>query len=484
MYKLLFISTLCGFILSFQIALSQTLKKKIDPTALQAKIDSVRISGQLTLNFYFKSSDFSDYQPLSQKQIDKKIADFEKKIKIKPTANLYHEYGGFLAQNVEKDSLKAQALWRKALDLYKQEIEKNPKNGEAFYGAGILSMKFNYREDAYDYLTKSTELMPDSAKTWAGKGAVLLTYFNNYTDSKSDFEKAINLDLKNIDNQVFFLTCSLFEALSKLGQSGTFNIDNTYLQKLIKLEPNNLTYQSLIKISRLVEVFYQAMYKASLNYDSKDEGSFFKYFDGDNNELKSLRVFIEQTISKRKNNLTMLYNALALNHLLLKNNELAIAAFEKAIQSDKNQKTAFDNLAFVYAMQKMYQESVDILNKKDITSLLSSDYEIKAALINRMKKKSEALEVLEAGLIKFPQSPGLKISKGILLCQLKKVSEGQALLQDGLRNNPNDSIGQYFLGLISWQLEDINNAFYALSAAAALGDNDAKNLLDEYFNAP
>jgi hypothetical protein len=40
------------------------------------------------------------------------------------------------------------------------------------------------------------------------------------------------------------------------------------------------------------------------------------------------------------------------------------------------------------------------------------------------------------------------------------------------------------LGLISWQLEDINNAFYALSAAAALGDNDAKNLLDEYFNAP
>jgi tetratricopeptide (TPR) repeat protein len=484
-----FLFLLLFFIVNqYFISTAQNLKKAIETAQIQALIDSFQIRSQIEFSFNQNTSDLSDKKILTAKEIPAQRKKLETKLKNKPSGNDYIELSDFLSEYAPQDSARGKELQQLAKKAYQQQIEQNPQDGESHFQLGNLLHSLGERQNAQAYFEKARELMPDSAKVWSRWGYFAIDY-RNIEVAQYSFEKALELDVKNLDAHLGYIMTSIYKSMS-LVSVGPVNpiylsADMSRVELLNQKYPNVLAYETIWHASQLLEMFYRTMIGLAQAADSVDVSadlqSALKYIQTDENKLKKIETFIESALKKRQNNQSMLYDALGVIRFLNRQPDKSIALFEKSLQIDSKRLSTYYNIAFLQALDRKNTEAIATIERKMKILATASDYEIVAYLYARMFKWQESLAKYELGIRKYPDFPNLKIGKSVALAHLKKLSESKAQLIEGLNLNPNHAEGQHFYGLLLLLENNSNKAYYVLSNAKSLGSEGASKLLSEYF---
>ncbi|MCU0446458.1 MAG: tetratricopeptide repeat protein [Microscillaceae bacterium] len=474
--------------LQYYILPAQNLTKSINPSHIQALIDSFRIKSQIEFSFYQQAGDFKDKKILSPKAQQTQRKALEARLKNKPKALDYLNLVDFLADYAPQDSVRQSELRQLAKQALEQQIAQNPQDGEAYYRLGNLVYFLGDRTNGQTYLEKACELMPERAEVWNRWGYLAMDY-RNIEVAKRSFAKAVELDIQNLDGQLGYVITSIFESMKMMdmGVNNAYNLraDLSKVELLNQKYPKVLAYETMLHTTKLLEIFYQTMIGFGVAIDSAGVGgdlqSVLPYMRTDTKELQRIEKFIQSALNKRQNNHAILYNALGVIQFMSRQPQKAIEYFEKALQINPKQLNCYYNIAFLQAYDRKNAEALATIQRKMKIMPVMQDYEIAGYLYARMEKWNEALNEYNLGLQKFPEFANLKLGKSAVLARLGRYAESQAEALTGLNLNPNHAEGQYFYALLLLSDNKIAPAYEALQTAKQLGSSEASRLLNEYF---
>lgn len=463
------------------------LKKSVDKTQLDALVSNLKLPAEAEFNFNFNVSDFENAPQKNETEREKEYKRIKKELERTPNnPYLYTK----LLQNIPEDFNQLEETRQKAAQLYENHLEKNPGDGNAFYELGNLYLSLFAYEQALEAFNKSREYIPDSSKVWS-KVAFFYMSSNRFEEAQQYFQKALELDISNIEAQIFYVFSDAFKAIVRLQQEEekievvSLQTDKSYIQKLMDQFPQNQYYKDLYNATEVLEIFYNFMLTAA-NKLPEDEDPNLKEiiqsFNTEQERLLRLTKLFQQRLAKHPHNKVMLYNALGVIYTIQAKFSQAIQSFEASIQENTQRLEAYYNLAFVYIVEKQWQKAEKVIQQKIQIEENAKDYTLLTGLKDRQNQLKHALKFCNEGLEKFSKDATLFSFKGMLEYKTGNFVSAKESLRKSLSINPENNIAQYVYGLTLLRENTAEEAYQSLHTSAKLGNQNAELILQEYFD--
>ncbi len=113
------------------------------------------------------------------------LEDCNVAIELKPDRAINYEDREFINLNLNRD--------KDAMADATTLIKLDPDNKLGYYTRGMVYMRFNEPEKAFADFNKAISISPDYHNALNNRGAVLLNYYQKYSEALADFDKAIQI---------------------------------------------------------------------------------------------------------------------------------------------------------------------------------------------------------------------------------------------------------------------------------------------------
>jgi len=142
--------------------------------------------------------------------------------------------------------------------------------------------------------------------------------------------------------------------------------------------------------------------------------------------------------------------------------EGAIQAFQKELEVNPNNATAWNNLGFIYYQQQRWEESVAACQK---AVALKSDYAEAYWNLSFAYEQTgqyvEAAAAIEKGIELSPGNPDIYCNLGNMYTQLERYEDAANAFQNAILTNPEDAIAYNNLGVVRFKIGDFEGAVEA-----------------------
>ena len=142
--------------------------------------------------------------------------------------------------------------------------------------------------------------------------------------------------------------------------------------------------------------------------------------------------------------------------------EGAIQAFQKELEVNPNNATAWNNLGFIYYQQQRWEESVAACQK---AVALKSDYAEAYWNLSFAYEQTgqyvEAAAAIEKGIELSPGNPDIYSNLGNMYAQLERYEDAANAFQNAILTNPEDAIAYNNLGVVRFKIGDFEGAVEA-----------------------
>jgi len=159
--------------------------------------------------------------------------------------------------------------------------------------------------------------------------------------------------------------------------------------------------------------------------------------------------------------------------------EKAIEQYNLVFEGDTNYVMALYEKALSLNLHKKYDEAIK--TSELALTFPDSDFELEFynllnAAYDEKKEHQKALDIINKGLERFPNSYLLHFNKGITLETLNKYDEAFASYQKAIAINPTHFNSHFKIGELAAKKDDYTKAIFALSTALIFGPNHSNAL--------
>lgn len=129
----------------------------------------------------------------------------------------------------------------------------------------------------------------------------------------------------------------------------------------------------------------------------------------------------------------------------------AIEKYKEVLKIDKDNLTAFYEMALTYIAKKDYKNAIICADKtiKGNFEAAYQAYDLKGTALDELGKRKEALKNYEKGIQAFPKYAMLHYNKAITLMRLEREKEAEASLKVAIGLNPSHASSHYYLAALA-----------------------------------
>lgn len=313
---------------------------------------------------------------------------------LKIGENEFARIGPELLEEARKHHLQGDL--QRAEELYRQILEHDPTNSNAYHRLGLIALQVGQVEQAEEFISAALELAGDSAILHKDLG---LTYFakDNLERAEKEFRTAISQDPELVDPYLYLgiLLCNqerFDEAIWSLDYAVQLNPEDP--------KPFALLGRALVKVGQ--EEQAEEILLAAANLHPRDEQTMEALVDGllDLNKPWQAIAWAEKLVEKQPD--------IGRYHLLLSSCLLGAGLLDQAIASARKAYFLMDNDPITY---KGY-----------------------ALALSASAHWDEGLEIINKGLEKFPDHEALISQKASILERKGYYQEAYQLIRPLLSN--------------------------------------------------
>ncbi len=292
-----------------------------------------------------------------------------------------------LVENGNKFSTKGK--FKEASIMYRRALNKDPKNGDAYYRLGLAALKLSAYSDAAHSLRRAIDLQPNNADA-ATKLADL--YWLAYTTDPAG-KKALVPDIQDLSDQLLKRDANSFDGLRLAG--------NLELAKA----------EDALKLGRMNEV------NDALN--------------------KALAKF--QAANSAKPNDPQLGLTLASTLVALKRTDEAEKLGKQVLERNKNFGQMYDLLYQVYAAGNRVSEAESILQQKVRNNPAQENYRIQlASFYFNIRKRPEMEKTLQDMIADPKDFPFAHLSAGKIFARIGDYDRARREYEAGMAASPKE----------------------------------------------
>jgi tetratricopeptide (TPR) repeat protein len=257
--------------------------------------------------------------------------------------------------------------YQDALGFYERALEKKKKDADALFGAGMSAYRMGEFEQAKGYFERGVDTGKKKGEFLYGLGITQME-MGNYTEADLNMRKAID---KDEDNATYHLALARINFRNKV-----YSIAVTEFDKAVELDSSlessvyDLHYkkaQAQLQMRNVVKAIEE--YRKHLDLHSSDTTAWLDMANICNlSEKFSEAAFCyEKYLEIVPENGEIWFNLGVLYHTKLRNDEKALAAFEKAVELKSHEAEAFGYLANIYADLEEYEKAIDAYDRYEAT---------------------------------------------------------------------------------------------------------------------
>jgi len=315
--------------------------------------------------------------------------------------------------------------YQNALEMYNNEIHKNPKSHLAFLLKGNCLYKLNRQEEAIKSFDKTLELQPDCIGAIYNKGFVEYTSNKNYKQALKLFSTAIS-KIESIDknNQKFYYLyyskglCEYQLEQYDLALNSFLKAKELKKNDFLILDNIGRCYDKLKDYVKAIEFFINSFLASNSKY----------YIALYNQGMSLLKIKKKQFEAKKIfESITDDYNAdfgpayygLGLYFVYINEKKIALDYFEKAIALDPDLLDAYLRKGNCFHRLKRYTESIDCFDfviSRDPGYLNGIAFFNKGNSLKEIKRIDDAIECYQ-NAIKYQKKEDGDYYYNLGLCQ-------------------------------------------------------------------
>jgi tetratricopeptide (TPR) repeat protein len=307
----------------------------------------------------------------------------------------------------------------KAMDYYKKEIEKDPKNDQHYVGLGTAYKIQGNMQEALVYFNKAIALNHKNIFAYYQRGLVY-GKIGKYADAVNDYSKAI--DNSNVKKDTPFLEDIFFDRGYDYGNLGKYIEAIKDCDKVIAINP-----------------------KRVLAY--KNRGSYYyhlaKYSDAINDYTKAIELDLKYADA---------YYGRGSTYAALNNYQQAIKDYNKAIELDSKHADSYYNRAKVYYQLQNYELAIKDYSKSIEYNPQSDAYCGRGSAYDNLKNHQQAISDYDKAIELNPKYAMAYYNRGLSYADLGKFAAAVKDFNKSISINPKYADYYFHRGLAYFSL--------------------------------
>ena len=330
--------------------------------------------------------------------------------------------------------------YQNALEMYNNEIHKNPKSHLALLLKGNCLFKLNRQEEALKSYDKTLELNPNCIGALYNKGYIEYTANKNYTLALNFFDECIekigNND-KNI-NKFYYIYYSkgLCEfqlekydsALKSLLKSDELKQKNNIISDYLILNNIGRCYDKLKQYQEAIEYFIKSFLASNSKYYIALYNHAMSLLKIKHKKFEAKKIF-ESIYDEHNSDFAPAYYGIGLYYVAINEKRMALDYFDKCISIDPEFLDAYLKKGNCCHRLKRYTESIDsfdfiISRKPDYVNGIA--YFNKGNSLKEIKRIEDAIECYQ-NAIKYMKKKDGDYYYNLSVCQFLSGKMNSAL---------------------------------------------------------
>ena len=266
-----------------------------------------------------------------------------------------------------------------AISALNKAIEIEPENGAAYFYLGNALADMGQAQAAFEAFTESLTYDPDNSMAWENLGTILFQ-FENYLDAAPAFADAVRLNPENGEAWSYLARALWYEG----DEPGAVEAFGRALRVIEEPEAALLNDYgvALNDIKRFEEAL--AVFEEAISIDSNIPDYWFNKGNVLNNlgEPEKALASYQEAVAIDPSPLG--YNNIGLLHLRLQNYEDALAAFESALELNKNFADVWTSKALSLYHLERYEEALDAIKSALAIEEFAPAGDLKALIHEKM----------------------------------------------------------------------------------------------------
>lgn len=310
---------------------------------------------QIKMSISIITSDFST-APKKTAYLSE-IDSLNKLIKKEPTkGDHYLALGGIY--NEFHRTKEADSIRKIAKDLFIGDMMKNPADTHAIACMANIYLGELDWQLAYAYFSELTKQTPESSVGWNGLAMISMASYD-FDIAITQMEKAINAEPDNIDNYCQMANIMMMKSVFDLNKLDSATMDTltykgivnkNFIQKGLKLNPENETLKAILDAMLLTGIIYQAFIDNSEKFTGRGDTISFLLSSEINRAIDGIEKNMETRAAKTFCDREFPYTCLMLISFLRNDPDKAMNWFEKGIHFNPRSQTLYENMTGVCAL--------------------------------------------------------------------------------------------------------------------------------------
>ena len=315
--------------------------------------------------------------------------------------------------------------YQNALEMYNNEIHKNPRSHLACLLKGNCLFKLNRQEEAIKSYDKALELKPNCIGAIYNKGYIEYTSNKNYKLALKFFSNAIS-KIESLETNIpkyYYLYYSkglCHYQLEEYDSALKFFLKSDELKKNDHLILDNIgrCYDKLKQYTKAIEYFINSFLNSNSKYYIALYNQAMSLLKLESKKFEAKKIF-DSIIDDYNSDFGPAYYGLGLYFVALDEKNIALDYFDKSISLDPNFLDAYLRKGNCYHRLKRYTESIecfDFIISRDPSYLNGIAYFNKGNSLKEIKRIDDAIECYQQA-IKYQKKKDGDYYYNLGLCQ-------------------------------------------------------------------